>query len=161
MSNKLIIMCGVSGSGKSTYVLDHYKPENGDIWISRDKIRFALLSDTENYFSQEKEVWKKFVRDIAAGLHDGHTVYADQTSLNKKSRQKLLNAVAAHADYIKIVAIETPKDICIDRDSKRTGRSHVSKDVILNQLDRYERPGLNEDSRINEVYIYVDGYNHD
>ena len=41
--SKLILMCGVPGSGKSTWIKNN-KSET-DLWISRDKIRFEKLKE--------------------------------------------------------------------------------------------------------------------
>ena len=65
MTNKepiLYISCGVPGSGKSTFLKNHTKPN--EAIISRDEIRFNLLKDGEDYFSHENEVFDKFVDNI-------------------------------------------------------------------------------------------------
>ena len=53
---ELILMMGIPGSGKSTWVKNHMKSD--DIYISRDEIRFSLLQPGDEYFSKEKEVWR-------------------------------------------------------------------------------------------------------
>ena len=68
MKKILYIMCGISGSGKSTFVKNNLK-EN-EVWISRDKIRFSLVKENEKYFSKENLVYKTFVEEIQKCLDD-------------------------------------------------------------------------------------------
>lgn len=46
----LILMCGVPGSGKSTWAKQHLKPS--DVYISRDEIRFSLVAENGRIFFQ-------------------------------------------------------------------------------------------------------------
>ena len=86
---KLFIMCGIPGSGKSTFLNRITKPTS--LVISRDKIRFGLLKDTDEYFSKEKEVYNEFIKQINAAIADNKDFYVDQTSLNAAARNKLFN----------------------------------------------------------------------
>ena len=45
----IIMMCGIPGSGKSTYVENH-RGEH-DLHVSRDLIRFSMLGEKEEYFA--------------------------------------------------------------------------------------------------------------
>ena len=76
--SKMYMVIGAPGCGKSTYIQNHLK-EN-EIVISRDKIRFSLLKDTDEYFSKEKEVYNEFIKQINAAIADNKDFYVDQTS---------------------------------------------------------------------------------
>ena len=54
---KVWILCGIPGSGKSTWIRKQIA-ENGGVHCSRDEIRFSLLKDGEDYFAHENEVVK-------------------------------------------------------------------------------------------------------
>lgn len=49
---ELFIICGVPGSGKSTF-LRNYVKESSSVVISRDAIRFSLLKEDSDYFEYE------------------------------------------------------------------------------------------------------------
>ena len=57
MKKHLYLMMGVAGSGKSTYAKNILK--DGDIYISRDEIRYSLLTEEDDYFAKENEVIKE------------------------------------------------------------------------------------------------------
>ena len=83
--HKLGIMCGVPGSGKSTWLKD----KKDVLVISRDAIRFQLVKENEEYFSKEKQVFKTFIKTIQDALDSNttpHAIYIDATHITKKSR---------------------------------------------------------------------------
>ena len=50
--SNLYLMCGVAGSGKSTWLKEHESGFNpSHAIISRDKIRFSYLKDGDDYFA--------------------------------------------------------------------------------------------------------------
>ena len=72
MSN-LYLLCGIPGSGKSTWVRNHLGKY--DRHVSRDDIRFSLVKEDEEYFSKEEEVKKEYINKINKYLQDGYDVF--------------------------------------------------------------------------------------
>ena len=127
---KLYILCGPSGCGKSTWAEQFIKDnrETNDIrYVSRDNIRLEIIKDEEEYFSHEKEVFKRFVKTIAENLISGHDCIADATHLNMFSRCKLMQALDQYTrDYeVIFVVFNTDANICIERNKAREGRRNV------------------------------------
>ena len=129
----LYILCGPSGSGKSTwarnFILESDRLGSDVRYVSRDEIRYSLLKDGEDYFSHEKEVFKRFAGTLRHTLIDGFDVVADATHLNERSRNKVLKYL--DLDFVKII----PVNFLIDFDMCRDFRA----------------PTLDEDSRIIEI----------
>lgn len=99
----LIFMCGISGSGKSTIALRKSAEEKNSIVISRDNIRFDILTEkfgkksdySAEYFKCEREVFTKYIAEIVKAYNSGlyNNIYLDATHLNDKSRFKVINAL--------------------------------------------------------------------
>lgn len=132
----LYVVCGIPGSGKSHYCREHKKD---GVHVSRDAIRFALLEDGENYFAHEDEVYEIFWNKINKELAAGRDVYADQTSLSAKPRHWLLSHISVPCFKVAIV-MDTPLDVCLERNSKRTGRERVPAATIKNMYNSFTLP---------------------
>lgn len=154
--NKLIIMVGAPGSGKTTWAEKYAKDHLGTVVISRDKIRFSLLKDGEQYFSKEDEVLRKFYRNIFDELRFGHNVIADASHLTWKARKELLSHITERAvncnlpeTEVCVVVVRPPLEVCYQRNDLRTGRALVPHNVIKRMYNSYTDP-------INDYYIYDD-----
>ena len=146
----LYILCGVPGCGKSTFatkITTHYY-EKDIRYVSRDDIRFSILKDGEEYFSHEKEVFKKFANTITQILVDGFDVIADATHLNKFSRAKLLNAIGDNVAYkVIFIYFDTPLRECFRRNSLREQNKIVPEDVICKMWNSFEVPSIYENKK--------------
>lgn len=152
----LYIMVGLPGSGKSTFALKHFNNDN-TIYVSRDSVRLAIITDEDRYFSKEKVVFKTFIEMIAAILKAGKNCCADATHLNYISRKKLINALSAKElslEQYNIIFIYMNTNVkeCIRRDSHRTGRCHVTEQVILDMASNLEKPTFDEFNNIVEIW---------
>ena len=96
MHKILLLMSGIPGSGKSYWAQHHI--DNRTKYISRDEIRFSMLTDEDEYFAKEKEVFKEFCRQIDKAFETYDTVIADATHLNFASRNKTLRNIKTKLD---------------------------------------------------------------
>lgn len=148
----LYILCGPSGCGKSTWAHDFIKlyPEQDIRYVSRDEIRFSIVKENEDYFSHEKEVFKKFADTIRHTLVDGFDVIADATHLNEFSRRKLTQAIDMYfTDYeIIYVVFKVDADTCVAQNNNRTGRANVPENIIRNMCRDFHIPTKDEDERV-------------
>ena len=136
--SKLIMMVGIPGSGKSTYVKKNYP---NIIPVSRDAIRFELLDERGgNYFDYEDEVFEKFIAQIIGSLVGEEVTIADATHLSKKSRARVLSRVAQFADEIEAVIIDVPLETAFSQNDKREGRAWVKHGIIRRMWFSMEMP---------------------
>lgn len=150
---KVYLFCGPPASGKSTWIQRNLKP--GAIWISRDFIRFSIVNENEDYFSHETEVFKNFIDQINYNLinSDIDIIYIDATHINKKSRNKTLNLLNKnYISELNCICFTTPKEVCLERNSLRKGRSRVPDSAIHNMFKNYKCPNKNEEF-FNHLYL--------
>ena len=157
---KMYVMCGVPGSGKSTFVKDFAGHLSSRYHIiSRDEIRFKLLDMKEDksvdYFSCEDEVENLFYTAIFNSIQNEVDCFVDATHINKKSRRKLfkklldINKDNFELGFFRpeeVIAIYFEKDLetCLKNNRKRSGRALVPDYVIKNMYNSYERPLTSE-----------------
>ena len=143
MAKELFIMCGAPGSGKSTYVKEH-AARGTSAHISRDNIRFAMVSEKEEYFSKEKEVYTEFVKQASDALHAPwiDEVWVDATNMTKKSRLKLLRDITFPDEsvYVYVVRIMPNLETCLAQNDRRRGRACVPETAIRRIYESYEDP---------------------
>ena len=140
--SKLIMMCGVPGSGKSTWIKNNYP----DITpVSRDTIRFEILDERGGeYFDYEDEVFDKFIHQIIGSLAVDEITIADATHLTKKARAKVLNKVQKFADEIEAIVMDVHLITAIERNDMREGRAFVPRGVIRRMYFQMETPTREE-----------------
>lgn len=156
-----IVLCGPSGSGKTSWALERVNSFEGKIkYVSRDEIRFSLLREGSSYFSKESAVFRKFINELQSGIDDKETdfVIADATHLNEGSRNKLFSNLK-RLDKCTIYAVNffVPKEVCLKRNSRRSGLAKVPETIINEQFKRFRPAKENENEKfsirvINEVF---------
>lgn len=152
MSKLFLMMRCTSALGKSYWAQHHIQPT--DKYISRDEIRFSMLQENDDYFDKEGEVFNKFIQTINNSLLVYDNVFADATHLNAASRNKTISRINVPVDEINVIFLDTPLDICLQRNSKRTERKFVPEKVIRDMYNRIRMPEKEEG--ISKVYIIKD-----
>ena len=155
---KGIIMVGVSGSGKSTWVNSHKEY----IVCSTDSIIEQLaekmgISYTEafNYIQNKKKfdyITTKFFEKIRECILNDKDFVIDRTHLKRNIRISLINELKTFAiengKHLELFAVsfELPTNIIFERlktREKKTGKS-IPKEVILEQINSFNIPTLDE-----------------
>ena len=139
----LYLMCGVPGSGKSTFLKNKIK-NNNSVIISRDAIRFSIVKPEEDYFSHEDEVLEIFWNQINEALAANKTVYVDQTSLTPRARKWLLQHITGY-EHANLIWIDEDLETCLERNEERKGtRSYVPREIICRIFPQFIEPSLEE-----------------
>lgn len=113
------IMCGLPGSGKSTYIKEEL-PQNIEI-ISQDSIRVELgiMDDVEEKKlgtkEQEKEVTRICLERIDKAIKDRKDFVIDNTNIKEGRIQNFYDKLKKVGANVKIIIIDTPKEICKER----------------------------------------------
>ena len=139
----LILTCGVPGSGKTTWAKrSTYNAKH----ISRDVVRFSMISDKDEYFAKENDVFRIWIDQIQDALNSNDDTYqyviADATHITERSRYKTLRNLN-FKDLI-IIYFDVPLQLCLKRNETRTGREFVPENVIRDMFSKFEKPKESE-----------------
>lgn len=146
---KVFLLCGPSGAGKSTWVqTENYAWGTPGVHCSRDKVRFSLVSENEDYFSKEDLVFDTWIAQIQKALDnvDGpNRVYIDATHLTEKARNKVLRRLN-NLNQHQVIAVNffTSLELCLYQNNMRSGREKVPETVIKNMFNSFRPAGPGE-----------------
>ena len=151
---RVFLMCGVPGSGKSTWARQRVGTYGG-YHISRDEIRFAILDERGgDYFDYENEVIRTFVARINELLDSDEQcvdIYVDATHLTDNSRNQIMRQLHLEDAYKIAVWMKVPLIVCIARNDERTGRAKVPRKTIADMYNRARRPSPKDFDEIWEI----------
>lgn len=133
MSNilpKIIVLRGLSGSGKSYWAKQYIKDNPNTKIVCKDDLR-AMLDD--NKWTKNNENFVLKVRDliILASIEEGKNVIVADTNLAIKHIEHITKLVKDKATVEIKSFLDIPIETCIKQDLQRL--NSVGKDVILKQ----------------------------
>lgn len=130
----LVVLVGVSGSGKSTFAERHFGPFET---LSSDFCR-GLVSDDVN--SQEATAAAFDVLHHIAGkrLDAGRLTVVDATNVQPAARKSLVALARAHDVLPVAIVLDVPEQVCLDRNAARTDRA-LAPHVVRRQRDQLRR----------------------
>ena len=151
----LIVMCGLSGSGKSTIAKNLQKQLKCEV-IATDDIR-EELGDVNDQ-TQNSKVFHIFYERIKEALRKGKTVVADATFLTLKDRHRLLREVdeversCGHVTKA-IIVVGRKIESCLELNAARD--RIVPEEVIYRQRAKFQIPF--EEEGWDRVHILTNG----
>lgn len=104
----IIITCGISGSGKTTWAIEWIKNNPTYLAANRDSFRAALLKSATDFYKR-KDVYA--LESIVTALHEttlqhaeaeGYNIIADNTNLTQKAINQYINHVGCRSFSIKL-----------------------------------------------------------
>ena len=143
----LILLCGIPGSGKTTWAKNYISKNPDFVHLSSDAIRAELYGD-ENIQGNPVEVFTLMHKKAVESLNAGYNVVYDATSMTRKDRASIIS-MCPKFTHIQCNIIWAPIETCIERDTTR--ERTVGKEVIDRMLKRFQMPYYDEG--IDEINI--------
>ena len=130
----LVVLVGVSGSGKSSFAKRHFRPTEV---ISSDFCR-GLVSDDENDQSATEAAFDVLRFLAGKRLAAGRLTVIDATNVQPQSRRPLIALAKEHHVLAVAVVLDVPERVCAERNASRPDRAFGAH-VIRNQQAQLRR----------------------
>lgn len=114
----LVVLVGVSGSGKSTFARAHFKPTE---IVSSDFCR-GLVADDENDQSATPDAFDVLHYIVGTRLRRGLLTVVDATNVQQPARASLIKLAKSHDVLVDAIVIDVPESVAIERNKQRPDR---------------------------------------
>lgn len=135
-SLELIMLCGLPGSGKSTFTREFQGPV-----VSTDAIREMVTGDAANR-SRDSLVFKLAQEMLAYYLFRNISVMYDATNLLRSSRRRIIALGRRYNARIRVIWIDCPPELAIRRNLQR--KRQVPAHVIRRMHRQFQPPSPEE-----------------
>jgi protein phosphatase len=132
----LVVLVGISGSGKSTFGRAHFAPTEV---VSSDFCR-GLVADDENDQSATPDAFELLHFIVGKRLAAGRLTVVDATNVQPADRRKLVELAREHDVLPVAIVLDLPLAVCAERNDTRADRA-FGHDVLRRQRARL-RAGL-------------------
>lgn len=126
--SKVTMMIGIPGSGKSTYAM-----KLPGVYVSPDAIRKELYGDI-SVQGNPKEVFSLVESRIREAINNGNDVVYDATNTTEFRKETVAEFREYGADQVDGIFINTPYDICMERNLKRKDRSEPVPAEVMDRM---------------------------
>lgn len=124
----LVVLVGVSGSGKSTFARTHFKPTEV---VSSDFCR-GLVADDENDQSATRDAFDVLNYIVGTRLRRGLLTVVDATNVQQAARASLVKLAKSHDVLVDAIVIDVPESVAVERNKQRPDRD-FGKHVVARQ----------------------------
>ena len=114
----LVVLVGVTGSGKSTFARAHFKPTEV---ISSDFCR-GLVADDENDQSATPAAFELLQYIAGKRLAAGRLTVIDATNVQPEARRQLVMLAREHDVLPAAIVLDLPEKLCAERNATRQDR---------------------------------------
>ncbi len=148
----LVVLVGVSGSGKSTFAREHFAPTEV---ISSDFCR-GLVADDENDQSATPDAFDVLHYLVGTRLRRGRLTVVDATNVQPKARASLVALARSHDALVDAVVLDVPESVAVERNAARADRDFGSHVVRRQHRDLKRSLGRLRKEGFRRVHVLTD-----
>jgi protein phosphatase len=140
----LVVLIGVSGSGKSTFAARHFLPTEV---LSSDRFR-GLVGDDENDQGVSREAFDALHAVAGIRLHLGRLTVVDATNVQSDARAPLVRLAREHHVLPVAIVLDVTEELAHERNASRPERTfgrHVvrrQRNLLRRSLGRLSKEGF-------------------
>jgi predicted kinase len=139
VSGRLLLFCGIPGSGKTTIANLVAKKYPGSVHIQTDIIR-AMITEPKFNMEESELVYQACVAAAKEALNTGRLVILDATFGTKRRRESTLSALAGHCSSVDLIHIKCDLEVALRRNSARPTGSAVPEASVRSIDSMFEAP---------------------
>ncbi|MBB6118981.1 polynucleotide kinase-phosphatase [Nocardiopsis algeriensis] len=132
----LVVLVGVSGSGKSTFAAKHFRPTEV---VSSDRCR-GMVSDDENDQGASADAFSLLHTIVDIRLRRGLLAVVDATNVQSRARQELVRIAKDNDVLATAVVLDVPESLALERNRTRPDRDFG--DHVVRRQRRDLRQGI-------------------
>ena len=114
----LVLLVGISGSGKSTFAARHFRPSQV---LSSDALR-AMVADDPNDQSATEAAFELLHTAASLRLARGRLTVVDATNVERWARGRLQALARRHGRPTAAIVLHLPLEVALERNLSRTDR---------------------------------------
>ncbi len=143
-ASSLVVLVGVSGSGKSTFAREHFGPYET---VSSDVCR-GLVSNDENDQAATRAAFEVLETIVSKRLEANLLTVVDATNVQREARGSLVALARAHDVLPVAIVLDVPEKVAVERNAARPDRgfgAHVVKRqraALRSSLKTLQREGF-------------------
>ena len=129
----LVVLVGVSGSGKSSFAARHFLPTEV---LSSDFCR-GLVSDDENDQAATPAAFDVLHYVAGKRLEAGRLTVVDATNVQPEARKPLVALAKKHHVLAVAIVLDVPEAVCTQRNAARPDRSFGAHVLVCGRAKRH------------------------
>ncbi|MFF2269493.1 polynucleotide kinase-phosphatase [Cellulosimicrobium cellulans] len=143
-ASSLVVLVGVSGSGKSTFAREHFGPYET---VSSDVCR-GLVSNDENDQAATKAAFEVLETIVSKRLEANLLTVVDATNVQREARKTFVALARAHDVLPVAIVLDVPEKVAVERNAARADRgfgAHVvtrQRAALRSSLKSLSREGF-------------------
>jgi predicted kinase len=139
MQGRLIIFCGIPGSGKTSVARLVAKTEPKTLHVQTDAVRAMITKPS--YTSEESElVYRACVAVAKEALEEGYNVILDATFGSARRRANTLAPLAGHYSRMDYVHVVCDLETALLRNAARASNAVVPEETVRSIFSTFEPP---------------------
>jgi protein phosphatase len=127
----LVLLVGVSGSGKSTFAARHFLPTQV---VSSDFCR-GLVADDENDQAATPDAFDVLHYIVGTRLRRGLLTVVDATNVQRDARAQLVRLAKEHDVLVDAIVLDVPEQVAVERNALRPDRTFGAHVVTRQRRD--------------------------
>ena len=155
MGNKLVILSGVPGSGKSYFSEALRQAKKAHVYIvSSDALRAMMLGNQQN-LSQDKIMWKMYYNLARVyNLDPDGIVVLDATHSTAFYRIEATKTIRDLFDEIGLISFNLPKETVLYQNKNR--QFPIAEDILVRLIDAFEGPNEKDEEYFDKIFEITD-----